>query len=180
MLTDLPPETSTDARRSDKHAVALAPPDAASQQRRLWSTQQGPMIADQRTTKARYRLHCVDGSGNSFEVALFLNCAGLDWEPVGVDLAGGQNGAPARRAAANAMGEVPVLEVDGRRMNPSGAILMWLAWAHGAFGPAAARRRHSRRCAGCCSTTTNSPAALPCTPISSRRCRSRIQPYSSK
>jgi hypothetical protein len=36
---------------------------------------------------ARYRLHCVGASGNSFKVALFLSCAGLDWEPVGVDFA---------------------------------------------------------------------------------------------
>ena len=87
---------------------------------------------------ARYRLHCAGGSGNSFKVALFLNCARLDWLPVGVDLAGGQNGDPAWRAATNAMGEVPVLEVDGRRMSQSGAILMWLAETHGAFGPAGA------------------------------------------
>ncbi|MDI1283077.1 MAG: glutathione S-transferase family protein, partial [Reyranella sp.] len=79
---------------------------------------------------------CVGGSGNSFKVALFLNCAGLDWEPVGVDLAGGQNGDPAWRAATNAMGEVPVLERDGRRMSQSGAILAWLAETHGVFAPA--------------------------------------------
>ena len=56
---------------------------------------------------ARYRLHCVGASGNSFKVALFLNCAGLDWEPVGVDFAGGQTRDPAWRTATNAMGEVP-------------------------------------------------------------------------
>src|SRR5258708_10387026 len=91
-----------------------------------------------RLTMARYRLHCVGASGNSFKVALFLNCAGLDWEPVGVDFAGGQTREPAWRAATNAMGEVPVLEVDGRRMSQSGAILAWLAETHGAFGPAGA------------------------------------------
>ncbi|MDP1751800.1 MAG: glutathione S-transferase N-terminal domain-containing protein, partial [Reyranella sp.] len=84
---------------------------------------------------ARYRLYCVGGSGNSFKVVLFLNGAGLDWEPVGVDLAGGQNRDPQWRAATNAMGEVPVLEVDGRRMSQSGAILLWLAETHGVFGP---------------------------------------------
>ncbi len=47
----------------------------------------------------RYRLHCVGGSGNSFKVALFLNCAGLDWEPVGVDFAGGQTRDAAWRSA---------------------------------------------------------------------------------
>ena len=87
---------------------------------------------------ARYRLYCVGGSGNSFKVALFLNCAGLDWEPVGVDFAGGQTRDPAWRAATNRMGEVPVLELDGRQMSQSGAILTWLAETHGAFGPAGA------------------------------------------
>ena len=85
---------------------------------------------------ARYRLYCVGGSGNSFKVALFLNIAGLDWEPVGVDFAGGQTRDPGWRAATNAMGEVPVLEVDGKRMSQSGAILTWLAETHGVFGPA--------------------------------------------
>jgi glutathione S-transferase len=37
-------------------------------------------------------------SENSYKIALYLNCAGLDWEPVGVDFAGGvtrdANGAP--------------------------------------------------------------------------------------
>jgi len=90
---------------------------------------------------ARYRLHCVGASGNSFKVALFLNCAGLDWEPVGVDFAGGQTRDAAWRATTNAMGEVPVLEVDGRRMSQSGAILGWLAERHGMFGPAGAEER---------------------------------------
>jgi glutathione S-transferase len=85
---------------------------------------------------ARYRLHCVGASGNSFKVALFLNCAGLDWEPVGVDFAGGQTRNAAWRAATNEMGEVPVLEVDGRLLSQSAAILTWLAEVHGAFGPA--------------------------------------------
>ncbi|KYG19215.1 glutathione S-transferase [Bradyrhizobium sp. AT1] len=84
---------------------------------------------------ARYRLHCVGASGNSFKVALFLNCAGLDWEPVGVDFAGGEIRTPDWRAATNVMGEVPVLEIDGRLMSQSGAILMWLAATHDVFGP---------------------------------------------
>ena len=39
---------------------------------------------------AHYRLYCIGASGNAYKVALYLNCAGLDWEPVGVDFAGGQ------------------------------------------------------------------------------------------
>ncbi|MBS0223943.1 MAG: glutathione S-transferase C-terminal domain-containing protein [Proteobacteria bacterium] len=89
----------------------------------------------------RYRLHCVGASGNSFKVALFLSCAGLDWEPVGVDFAGGQTRDPAWRAATNAMGEVPVLEIGSRHMSQSGAILTWLAETHGAFGPIGAEEK---------------------------------------
>lgn len=82
-----------------------------------------------------YRLHCLGASGNSCKVALFLNCAGLDWEPVGVDFAGGETRDGGWRAATNPRGEVPVLEADGRRMSQSGAILSWLAKIHGAFAP---------------------------------------------
>ena len=39
---------------------------------------------------AYYKLYCIGASGNSYKLALYLNCAGLDWEPVGVDFAGGQ------------------------------------------------------------------------------------------
>lgn len=83
----------------------------------------------------RYRLYCVGASGNSFKVALFLNCAGIDWEPVGVDFSGGATRDAVWRAAINEMGEVPVLEVDGRCLSQSGAILGWLADTHGVFGP---------------------------------------------
>ena len=82
---------------------------------------------------ARYRLHCVGGSGNSYKLALYLNCSGLDWEPVGVDFAGGETRDAAWRAGTNAMGEVPVLEVDGHLMSQSGAILIWLAETTGHF-----------------------------------------------
>lgn len=82
---------------------------------------------------ARYRLHCIGASGNSYKLALYLNCAGLDWEPVGVDFAGGVTREAQWRSEHNAMGEVPVLEVDGRRMSQSGAILMWLAETTGKF-----------------------------------------------
>ena len=39
---------------------------------------------------AHYKLYCIGASGNAYKVALYLNCAGLDWQPVGVDFAGGQ------------------------------------------------------------------------------------------
>ena len=85
---------------------------------------------------ARYKLHCIGASGNSYKLALYLNCAGLDWEPVGVDFAGGADaGCRTWRANTNAMGEVPVLEVDGQLMSQSGAILIWLAETTGKFAP---------------------------------------------
>src|SRR6201992_82703 len=90
---------------------------------------------------ARYRLHCVGASGNSYKVALFLNCAGTDWEPVGVDFAGGETRSPLWRATTNRMGEIPVREPEGRRMSQSGAILSWLAETHGSFGPLDADER---------------------------------------
>lgn len=74
---------------------------------------------------ARYKLYCAGASGNSFKVALFLNCAGLDWEPIGVDFAGGETRDASWRAATYEMGEVPVLEIGacamlcgGQRLTP--------------------------------------------------------------
>jgi glutathione S-transferase len=94
---------------------------------------------------AHYKLHCNGGSGHSYKIALYLNCAGLDWEPVGVDFAGGQTRDPTWRAATNTMGEVPVLEVDGQRMSQSGAILQSLAETTGKFAPAGDQRFEAMR-----------------------------------
>jgi glutathione S-transferase len=94
---------------------------------------------------AHYKLHCNGGSGNSYKLALYLNCAGLDWEPIGVDFAGGQTRDPDWRAGTNAMGEVPVLEVNGRRMSQSGAILIWLAETTGKFAPGTDERFEALR-----------------------------------
>lgn len=93
----------------------------------------------------QYRLYCVGASGNSYKVALYLNCAGLDWEPVGVDFAGGETRDAAWRSGTNAMGEVPVLEVAGTRMSQSGAILLWLAETTGKFAVDADQRFEAMR-----------------------------------
>ena len=53
---------------------------------------------------ARYKLYCIGASGNSYKVALYLNCAGLDWEPVGVDFAGGETRDAQWRAQNNVDG----------------------------------------------------------------------------
>jgi len=92
-----------------------------------------------------HKLHCVSASGNSYKVALYLNCAGLDWEPVGVDPTVGETREARWRAQMNVMGEVPVLQVDGQRMSQSGAILMWLAETTGRFASADTQRFEALR-----------------------------------
>src|SRR5258707_4062750 len=101
-----------------------------------------------RSGMARYKLYCVGASGNSYKVALHLNCAGLDWQAVGVDFAGGQMRDAGWRAESNAMGEIPVLEVDGRRLSQSGAILAWLAETTGKFARPPTTSA-PKPCAGC-------------------------------
>ena len=89
---------------------------------------------------AQYKLHCFAQSGNSYKVALYLACAGLDWEPVLVDFFNGQTRDPKWRAEVNEMGEVPVLEhvlEDGAtKLAQSGVILTYLADKTGKFKPA--------------------------------------------
>jgi glutathione S-transferase len=82
-----------------------------------------------------YRLHCFCQSGNAYKVALYLNCAGLDWEPVYVDFMKGETRDPKWRERVNEMGEAPVLEVAGKKLSQSGAILTWLAETTGRFAP---------------------------------------------
>lgn len=91
---------------------------------------------------APYCLHAFCQSGNAYKVALYLNCAGIPWEAVEVDFFGGQNRKPDWREGINAMGEVPVLEADGKRLTQSGAILSWLAEKHGTFAPENADERY--------------------------------------
>lgn len=89
-----------------------------------------------------YRLHGFKQSGNAYKVALYLQCAGLDWEPVHVDRFAGETRSAEWREATNAMGEVPVLETGGRRLTQSGAILTYLAETTGKFAPETAEERY--------------------------------------
>lgn len=89
-----------------------------------------------------YKLHCFSLSGNAYKVALYLECAGLPWTTVHVDFLKGTTRDPGWRSETNAMGEAPVLEVDGRRMSQSGAILTYLAETTGHFAPATADERY--------------------------------------
>jgi glutathione S-transferase len=89
---------------------------------------------------AEYRLHCFAQSGNAYKVALGLQLAGLDWEPLWVDFFNGGTRTPEYRAI-NVMGEAPVLEHRGERISQSGAILDYLSAVTGRFdaGPENAR-----------------------------------------
>jgi glutathione S-transferase len=89
----------------------------------------------ERRAMAQYKLHCFCQSGNSYKVALYLNCAELDWEPVFVDFMNGATRDPKWRESVNEMGEAPVLEAGGKKHTQSGAILLYLAETTGKFAP---------------------------------------------
>lgn len=88
------------------------------------------------------RLHCFAQSGNAYKVALFLELAGIDWEPVFVDFFNKATQAPSFRAEVNALGEIPVLERDGIMLTQSGAILQRLSDETGLFGGRDAEERY--------------------------------------
>ena len=75
---------------------------------------------------AQYKLHCFCQSGNSYKVALYLNCAGLDWEPVFVDFFNGATRDPKWRESVNEMGEAPVLEMDGDASSRQSGVILQL------------------------------------------------------
>ena len=81
-----------------------------------------------------YRLHGFCQSGNSFKVAFALNAMRQPWEPVFVDYMNGATREASWREKLNEMGEAPVLEVDGKLLTQSGAILTMLSKKHGMFG----------------------------------------------
>lgn len=81
------------------------------------------------------RLYCFGESGNAYKVALMLELTGTSWEPVFVDFFAGEARSPAFRAI-NEMGEVPVLEIGGRRLTQSAVMLRHLARLTGRFDPA--------------------------------------------
>ena len=83
---------------------------------------------------SEYRLYCMGESGNAYKVALMLELCQLPWQPVWVDFFHGETRRPDYRAKLNEMGEVPVLEHDGKRLSQSGVILDYLAGVAGKFG----------------------------------------------
>jgi glutathione S-transferase len=91
-----------------------------------------------------YKLHCFAQSGNAYKVALLLQALRQPWTPVHLpfaDFAGGVPRSDAWRQDVNAMGEIPVLETDGRKLTQSAAIMLFLADKHGAYGGQTADER---------------------------------------
>lgn len=64
-------------------------------------------------------------SGAAYRTRIALNLKGLAYQRIPVDLRDGEQSAPAY-LAVNGQGLVPTLEIDGRRLSQSPAILEWL------------------------------------------------------
>ena len=78
------------------------------------------------------KLYCFRESGNAYRAALLLNLLGIDWQPVWVDFFNGGTRTDAFRAL-NPMGEVPVLDDDGRILTQSAVILTHIARKAGQY-----------------------------------------------
>jgi glutathione S-transferase len=104
-----------------------------------------------------YRLHYFPESGNSYKLALMLTLCGHAFEGVWTDFAGGATRTPEWRRDVNPMGEIPVLEVGGKKLTQTAPILLQLAEQHGQFGGETADEKFEllRWLSG---TTTSSPA----------------------
>lgn len=77
---------------------------------------------------AEFQLYCMAQSGNAYRAALMLNLIGADWKPVWVDFFGsGVQRTPAYRDEINEMGEVPVLDHNGKKLTQSAVILNYLS-----------------------------------------------------
>jgi glutathione S-transferase len=89
----------------------------------------------------RYRLHYFPESGNSYKLALMLTLCGQMFEPVWTDFGGGVTRTPEWRERFNAMGEIPILEVDGKRLTQTAPILLQLAEQYGRYGGETAKEK---------------------------------------
>ena len=81
----------------------------------------------------KYRLHYFPESGNSYKLALMLTLCGETFEGVWTDFGGGQTRTAEWRRDVNPMGEIPVLEIDGKRFTQTAPILLMLAEQYGRF-----------------------------------------------
>lgn len=82
----------------------------------------------------KYRLHYFPESGNSYKLALMLALCGETFEAVWTDFAGGATRTVEWRRDVNPMGEIPVLEIDGKRFTQTAPLLLKLSEQYGRFG----------------------------------------------
>ena len=88
-----------------------------------------------------------NGSPNPTKVALFLEEAGIAYEPVAVDTRKGDQFAP-DYLAINPNAKVPAIDDDGVKVFDSNAILLYLAEKTGKFLPANTPQTAPRCCPG--------------------------------
>ena len=91
---------------------------------------------------SEFKLHCFAESGNAYKVALMLSVSRADWEPIFVDYFAGATKTDAWRSSLNELGEIPVLEHQGKLLTQSGSILDYLAQTTGHFGASNAEEKH--------------------------------------
>ncbi|MCC8940391.1 Disulfide-bond oxidoreductase YfcG [Bradyrhizobium ivorense] len=73
-----------------------------------------------------YKLYSMQRSGNSYKVRLALAVLNTPYEAVEIDILRGESRTP-EFLAKNPSGQVPLLEVDGRHLAESNAILWYVA-----------------------------------------------------
>lgn len=83
-----------------------------------------------------YRLHYFPESGNSYKLALMLALCGETFHPVWTDFGAGVTFTAEWRRSVNAMGEIPVLEIDGIKFTQTAPILLRLAERYDRLGAA--------------------------------------------
>ena len=73
-----------------------------------------------------YKLYTMQRSGNSYKVRLALALLNIPYEAVEIDILRGESRTP-EYLAKNPSGQIPLLEVDGRYLAESNAILWFVA-----------------------------------------------------
>jgi glutathione S-transferase len=84
----------------------------------------------------KYRLHYFPESGNSYKLALMLTLCGETFEGAWTDFAGNATRTVEWRRDVNPKGEIPVLEIDGKRFTQTAPLLLKLSAQYGRLGAA--------------------------------------------
>jgi glutathione S-transferase len=82
--------------------------------------------SDRKKREAMYKLYTMLRSGNSYKVRLALALLNIPYEAVEIDILRGESRTP-DYLAKNPSGQIPLLEVDGRYLAESNAILWFVA-----------------------------------------------------